>query len=195
MISALALNFPDWDKQLFIVLNNFHFSWLDPIMVGFSAHWLWAPLYLAIAFFMVRQKKWHGAIALLFVGITFALTDQLSVHLFKNVFERLRPCHESDIQAVIHQLEGCGGRYGFISNHAANTFGLAIFTSLFFKRRAYSVGIFVWAALVAYSRIYVGKHYPLDVICGAIFGVITGCIVYICYTKLLHVFILKNRAK
>ncbi|MDR1055639.1 MAG: phosphatase PAP2 family protein [Prevotellaceae bacterium] len=210
------IQFPEWDKQLFITLNDLHASWLDPIMVGFSAHWLWLPLYLTIAFFMIRKKGRIGLLALLFVILTFALTDQLSVHLFKNVFQRLRPCHEADIQAIMHQLEGCGGRYGFISNHAANTFGLAIFTALFFnskkyganvigfslfvllffkryrfalfasivvflllmRKRWYGIAIFIWAALVSYSRIYVGKHYPLDIICGVAFGTLVGFLVF-----------------
>ena len=181
MTGTLAFQFPEWDKQLFIFLNGLHTSWLDPIMTTFSAHWLWAPLYLTIAFFMIRKAGWWGLVALLGVGLAFALTDQLSVHLFKNVFQRMRPCHEADIQAVMHQLEGCGGRFGFISNHAANTFGLAIFTSLFFSKRWYSIAIFSWASLVAYSRIYVGKHYPLDIICGAAFGLLIGFLVYCLY--------------
>lgn len=195
MISISAIQFPEWDKSLFIFLNGLHADWLDPVMVAFSAHWLWLPLYLCIVFFMIRQKGWWGVIALLFVGLAFALTDQLSVHLFKNVFQRLRPCHEADIQAVMHQLEGCGGRFGFISNHAANTFGLAIFTSLFFSKRWFSIAIFGWASLVAYSRIYVGKHYPLDIIFGAAFGLLIGFLCYCLYILIKRKVIESNYLK
>lgn len=166
------LNFPDWDTQLFIFLNNLHVDWLDPVMKFFSAIPVWIPMYLLIVFFMFRKQKLWGLAALAVLGISFALTDQLSVHLFKNVFQRLRPCHTEELQGIMRSLEGCGGRYGFISNHAANAFCLAALTARFFKNKYYTIWIFVWAVLVSYSRIYVGKHFPLDVICGAIFGII-----------------------
>ena len=189
MINMFEVQFPEWDTQLFIFLNSLHTSWLDPVMKLFSAHWVWAPLYITIAFFMVRKKAWQGVAAVLFMLLVFGLTDQLSVHLFKDVFQRFRPCREeAGLSATIHLLEGCGGRFGFISNHASNVFGLAIFTSLFFKTRWYSIFIFIWASLVAYSRIYVGKHFPLDIICGAAFGMLIGFLIY-----RLYLFVIKKK--
>jgi undecaprenyl-diphosphatase len=166
------MSFPSWDTELFIALNGLHFDWLDPIMKTFSAVWIWIPLYLSVVAAIIWKKRVWSIAVLAVGGISFALADQLSVHLFKNVFERLRPCHVEELKTIIHSLEDCGGRYGFISNHAANSFCFAMFSSLVFRNRYYAAAIFFWAICVSYSRIYVGKHFPLDVICGAAFGIV-----------------------
>jgi undecaprenyl-diphosphatase len=167
------------DQSLFLFLNGLHCAFLDPIMVFITGHIQWAPLYLLIVFFFFWKRNWRwGLLALAAVLITFALTDQLSVHLFKNTVQRLRPWHEPLLTEFVRLLENPGGYYGFISNHAANTFGLATITSFLFGKRWYSWCIFSWAALVSYSRIYVGKHYPLDIICGALFGLLAGYCVW-----------------
>jgi undecaprenyl-diphosphatase len=176
-----AIRFPDWDTDLFIIINGFHFDWLDAVMTLFSSIKIWIPLYLIVAFVILWKKRVWGIAVLATLAVSFALADQLSVHLFKNVFERLRPCHVEELQTVIHSLENCGGKYGFISNHAANSFCFAMFTAWFFKNRYYSILIFAWAVCVSYSRIYVGKHFPLDVVCGAAFGIVcqqTGWLLY-----------------
>ncbi|MDR1130772.1 MAG: phosphatase PAP2 family protein [Prevotellaceae bacterium] len=175
------MRFPDWDTELFVAINGFRFDWLDPVMEIFSSIRFWIPLYLIVAAVIVWKKRWWSIAVLATLAVSFALADQLSVHLFKNVFERLRPCHVEELKSVIHLLEDCGGKYGFVSNHAANAFCFAMFTSLFFKNRYYSFMIFFWAVCVSYSRIYVGKHFPLDVICGAAFGIVcqqTGTLLY-----------------
>ncbi|MDR0386209.1 MAG: phosphatase PAP2 family protein [Prevotellaceae bacterium] len=168
-----AIHFPEWDTELFVAINGFHCGLFDHVMRMFSSIPLWIPLYLTVIFFMLRRKPvWKSVVAVAALGISFALSDQLSVHLFKNVFERLRPCHVEELKPVIHSLEGCGGQYGFISNHAANAFCFAMFTACFFKNRYFTVAILFWAVCVSYSRIYVGKHFPLDVVCGAAFGIV-----------------------
>lgn len=184
-----VLSFPAWDTELFICLNGTHTDWLDPIMRTLSSTTFWIPLYLLLAALMIRKKQWLGVIAIAFVGISFGLADQLSVILFKNVFQRLRPCHEVYLQTIIHSIEPCGGQYGFISNHAANTFCLATFISLFFRNRYIGWSIFIWAAAVSYSRIYVGKHYPLDIVCGAMFGILCALIGYWAYRKAVAFYI------
>jgi undecaprenyl-diphosphatase len=176
-----AVRFPDWDTELFIIINGFRFEWLDPVMEIFSSIRFWIPMYLIVAAAIVLKKRMWGIATLVALAVSFALSDQLSVHLFKNVFERLRPCHVEELKGMVHLLEDCGGKYGFISNHAANSFCFAMFTSLFFKNRYYSIMIFLWAVCVSYSRIYAGKHFPLDVICGAVFGIVcqqTGLLLY-----------------
>ena len=102
------------------------------------------------------------------------LTDD---HLFKDVFQRLRPCHEPALESVVNIVNGkCGGSYGFYSSHASNVFAIAVFVVSLYKRHCPSLflGIFLWAGLIAYSRIYLGVHYPGDVIAGAIAGGILG---------------------
>jgi undecaprenyl-diphosphatase len=183
----VAVRFPDWDIELFLVINGFHFDWLDPVMKMFSSARIWIPMYLIVAAVIVWKKRIWGIVALAVLVVSFTLADQLSVHLFKNVFERLRPCHVEELKTMIHSLENCGGKYGFISNHAANSFCFAMFTAWIFKNKYYTALIFFWAVCVSYSRIYVGKHFPLDVICGAIFGVVcqqTGLLLYMALCKL-----------
>lgn len=107
--------------------------------------------------------------------------DQISVQLFKDVFMRLRPCHNPEIADLIHTINGaCGGQYGFVSSHAANTFGLALFVGLIFKKHVPFLlkALLIWAAVVSYSRIYVGVHYPADLICGAILGSIIAFLMW-----------------
>jgi undecaprenyl-diphosphatase len=176
-----VMQFPKWDTDLFICLNGLHCNWLDTVMMTFSSIKFWIPMYLCVAVVIIRQQRIWSIATLAVLGISFALADQLSVHLFKNVFERLRPCHVEALKPIIHSLEGCGGQYGFISNHAANSFCFAVFTCLIFRNRYYTAAILFWAICVSYSRIYVGKHFPLDVICGAVFGIVcmqTGLILY-----------------
>lgn len=154
-------------------------------MYWFSNKLFWIPLYLFLfflAFKKVGKQIWLVALAAV---LLILLSDQISVHAFKNVFLRLRPCHDIILQSKVHLLNGhCGGTYGFVSSHAANTFALAMFLYLFFRRKIKYFGllIFTWAALVAYSRIYAGVHYPADVAVGAILGMGIGVAVFKLYT-------------
>jgi len=105
-----------------------------------------------------------------------SLADESSLHLFKNVFERLRPCNEASLKAFIRLPTGrcAGGRFGFVSSHAANTFAVAVFLANLFKKRWFTAMIILWAAGVSYSRIYLGVHYPGDVLGGAMLGAVCG---------------------
>jgi len=109
------------------------------------------------------------------------IADKISVHLFKDIFERLRPCYNLEIAKQVHTIDGyCGGQFGFVSSHAANSFALAIFSGFLFKKQyKYTLIIMLlWAVLVSYSRIYVGVHYPADVIVGALLGSSIGIFVF-----------------
>lgn len=105
---------------------------------------------------------------------------------FKDVFERLRPCHNPNIASLVHVVDGCGGKYGFVSSHASNSFALALFIGLLLRKHyKYFLPLMVfWAALVSYSRIYVGVHYPADILGGAILGSLIGIFVYWLMKKL-----------
>lgn len=153
-------------------------------MYWVSDKFFWIPLYLFFFFLAYKQVGSRIWLLVLAAALLILLSDQISVHAFKNVFLRLRPCHNLLIQSKVHLLNGyCGGAYGFVSSHAANTFALAMFLSLFFYRKFKYFGIFIflWAALNAYSRIYSGVHYPADVAVGAILGMGIGVTVFKIY--------------
>ena len=171
-----------FDTELFLFLNGLHNPFMDKIMWWTSATITWIPLYLVVLFFVFKQFKWKGILTLLFLILVVVLADQGSVHLFKNVFQRLRPCHNSQITDFVHTVSGkCGGKFGFVSSHAANTFAFATFSSFFFSLRKYSYFIFLWAAFVSYSRIYLGVHFPGDILGGAILGYAIGLSVFKLY--------------
>lgn len=177
---SLITSIKEFDTQLFLFLNSKHNSFFDIIMFWASNKFVWIPLY-AFLFYLVYKylgkKVWLFAIA---AALTIVLSDQISVHAFKNVFLRYRPCHNLLIKDQIHLNGGCGGMYGFISSHAANTFALAMLLSLLFRNRIkyFGVTIFSWAAFVSYSRIYNGVHYPADIAIGAIVGMGIAVVVF-----------------
>lgn len=162
-----------WDTALFSVLNQAGAAWLDPIMAAISNRYIWIPLYLLLLFGLYRMLVLkHFLIALGFLVVLVFATDQSSVQLFKFQFERPRPCHEPMLYPQARLVnDHCGGPYGFVSSHATNTFGLAVFAGLLFRNRQWILyALLFWAALNSYSRIYLGVHYPLDVLGGMLLG-------------------------
>jgi undecaprenyl-diphosphatase len=171
------------DTEIFLFLNSKHTPFLDTVMSLASGKLTWLPLYaflLFLVFKFVGKRIWLVALS---AAVVILLSDQLSVHLFKNVFLRYRPCHNLDINGIMHLNGNCGGMYGFVSSHAANTFALAMFLALFFKNRInyFWIYIFAWACFVSYSRIYNGVHYPADIAIGALLGMLIGWGVYKLY--------------
>ncbi len=171
------------DTELFLFFNGKNSPLMDHVMGWASTKYIWIPLYLFLLYLVfkfVGKRIWLVIIAISFVIL---LSDQISVHLFKNVFMRYRPCHNLMIQSQVHVNGSCGGQYGFISSHAANTFALAMFLSLFFTNRLkfFSFYIFLWAVFVSYSRIYNGVHYPADVAVGGLVGILIGWVLFKLY--------------
>ncbi len=175
------------DQQLFLWLNSLHISWLDPVMYWITNKYTWFPAYALIIITLLVKYKWEGVRVVLMLILIIIACDQLTSGLMKPLFERLRPCHNPGLANQVHLVEGCGGKYGFASSHAANTFGFA--TGLWLLLRNWSRWFtwgFVWAGIVSYSRIYVGVHYPLDILVGGIIGVAVAVIFYQLYQRLSH---------
>ena len=169
------------DQQLFLFLNSLNSPFCDKVMHAISGRIIWVPLYLAILIYLGIKYKRKFLIILLFIIIAAALADQLSVH-FKNIFQRLRPCHEPSLEGLVHIVNGeCGGIFSFVSSHATNSFNVALLSLLFIKKRWFSISIIIWASVVGYSRIYLGVHYPGDVICGSLLGALIGWSIYRLY--------------
>jgi undecaprenyl-diphosphatase len=167
------------DQRLFLFLNSINSPFWDGIMYALSGKIIWAPLYLAILIYIGIKNKKRFPLILLFIAIAVALSDQVSVQLFKNVFHRLRPCHEPSLEGMVHLVKGqCGGLYGFVSSHATNSFNIALLSLMFIRKRWYTITIIIWALVIGYSRIYLGVHYPGDVICGSILGAFIGWSVF-----------------
>lgn len=175
-------NLKNWDTELFLWLNNQGQPSWDRFWLLVSETEVWFPLYaVLLGLFLLQFRNKSFFWALPFVALTVVFTDQGSVQLFKEQFQRLRPCHA---EALIGQMrtvkEGCGGKYGFISSHASNTFGLALMAGLSLRRKFSWLlpVLLLWAAFVSYSRIYLGVHYPLDIIVGGLYGSLCGFLVY-----------------
>ena len=183
------------DEQLFLILNRMHDSWLDPVMWLFSKTEASIPLYAFLLFHIHRVYKEKTWGILLSVGLLILMTDQFTSGLMKPFFERLRPSHEPALEGMVHLVNGySGGSYGFASSHAANTFGIAMFLSCILKKeKPWISWLFLWAAFVSYTRIYLGVHYPGDILVGALVGVLFGWVVFKLYSR-IRILIEKRRA-
>jgi undecaprenyl-diphosphatase len=168
----------DLDRQLLVWLNGFHASWLDPVMYYTSQTLFWLPLYLFLVYLIVKDFNKEWWIPVIGIAVTILLADQITASIMKPYFARLRPSQEPGLVGIIHLVRDhngeiyTGGLYGFASSHAANTFGTATFFTLLFRsRRPWIKWLFVWAAGMTYTRIYLGAHYPGDILAGSIVGV------------------------
>ncbi|MCL1973546.1 MAG: phosphatase PAP2 family protein [Bacteroidetes bacterium] len=178
------------DRLLFLLINGAHAPWLDTVMQGLSASYTWIPLYILLLLLFFRSLSWKQA--LVAVGallLCFLCTDRTSVLLFKNLVCRLRPNYEPTLEGMVHLLERQGGLYGFVSSHAANLFGLATLSTFIVRKKWLTLPLFTLVSLIGYSRVYVGKHYPLDVLCGALLGILIGWFIYKLYTYLCSLFL------
>lgn len=171
----------EYDKELFLFLNNLGTNNWDGFWVAYTTKLNWIPLYGLLLFLMYKNlNKKAFVLNVLVIVLMVLFTDQIT-NLFKDGFQRLRPCYTEDLQGLMRLVKSsCGGKYSYFSGHASNSMAVAFYTGLLLKSR-YKYLIFIllfWAALMAYSRIYVGVHFPLDIVSGMIFGALSGFIFY-----------------
>jgi len=170
------------DRNLTIFINQGFNSWLDTLMIFWSGKLVWLPLYAALMIFLFgRFGSKHFPRILLLIGILILLSDQTASALFKPLFQRLRPCHDSDLLPFLHLPDGCGGQFGFASSHAANTMALAVFFFLLpvFARSGWiALALLVWAIITGWSRIYLGAHFAGDIIAGYAIGAFWAAILH-----------------
>ena len=167
------------DTNLFFLINSLHASWLNPIMVFFSSQLIWIPFVIFILYAAFKElPKTQFYLFLLFLLFAIIASDVTSSYILKNFFKRLRPCRLEDIKLLMNSFgQKCGGRFGFVSSHAANSFAILTLSFLALKKLK---GLFnlIWLLplIVSYSRIYLGVHYPGDILGGALVGISWGCI-------------------
>lgn len=153
---------------------------MDTVMLKFSDTWTWSLLLLVVVFVVLRNRPLKEALLIILgIALCVLVADQISSSLIKPWVARFRPTHDPDLMFEIRHIAGRAGLYGFVSSHAANTFAVATFMSLVFRHRLTTLCLFAWAFVVGYSRIYLGVHFPLDVFCGGMLGIVVGYLVYI----------------
>ena len=163
------------DRELFLSLNNLGSQPFDQLWIMISATWIWVPLYVIFLYLLGKTFSVRNLIfILIFIAIGVTVSDQLA-GIFKTGIGRLRPCHDPTLDNLVREVK-CGGRFGFYSSHASNTFFIATMMSMLLrhKHRYLPYILFFWAAVVSYSRIYLGVHFPLDLLMGASMGFLLG---------------------
>ena len=168
------------DRDMLLVLNSWHEPWLDSLMVSLTSGLKWSPLFLIIIGVMIYKFRWQSVVMILFIALVILLTDRISAGLIKPWVGRLRPSHNPDLAGLLHLVNGYkGGLFGFVSSHAANAFGVATFLWLLLRKHIKWIWVmFIWAAIFSYTRIYLGVHYPFDIIGGGVLGVIIALLIY-----------------
>jgi len=175
-----------FDRDLFLYLNGLHVDWLDPVMWWLSSIVLMIPVFGFVFYYAYKKGKIRLTLIIIGgLGLCVLLSDRISVEFFKEVFQRYRPTHNTEIGDLVHTVikpngeEYRGGTFSFVSSHATNAMSMALFSFLHLRRfnKKWSL-LFLWVAIVSYTRIYLGVHYPADLVCGAILGAIIGGIVY-----------------
>lgn len=171
----------DIDARLLLIVNGAHSPFFDSVMWCISGRWIWVPFYVVLAYLLFRRMSWKRAsICLVTIGLIILAADQTCATLIRPEIGRLRPANlNNPLSSFVHVVNGYrGGRYGFPSCHAANTFALAVFMSLVIRHKWFTVMMFSWAFVISYSRMYLGVHYFGDLFCGATIGSLFAVLFY-----------------
>ena len=167
-----------WDTFLFLLINGMHAPFFDGFMAAVSEKIIWIPVYVSVLYVLIRSWKKEAIWLILLLILCIVISDQVSSGILKDLVKRLRPSHAENLKGLVHLVNGyTGGKYGFASSHAANAAGFAFLSSLIINRKIYTFSVSAWAIIIMYSRVYLGVHYPLDILGGAVIGIIAalGC--------------------
>lgn len=194
------MGFLDWlvsiDTSVLLAINGYHTAFLDHFMMLISGKLIWAFFYVTLLFAAWRSFGWRGAvIVLVSAGLLILLCDQVCAHVIRPWVARMRPSNvHNPIEPMVQLVNGyrAGGGYTFPSCHASNTFGLAVLIALFFKKHWISVTMVTWSVVVCFSRVYLGVHYPLDILCGMAIGAMFA---YMVYRLATHYFVMEPNGK
>jgi membrane-associated phospholipid phosphatase len=177
MLNSVRETIVHYDHMVWYYLNTqWHNAFFDTVIPFLRNPWFWAPLYLFLIIFMPKKFGKQGWIWCAGFLITFAISDQVSAHLMKPFFHRVRPCNNPFLADIVHIIVPCGSGQSFPSSHATNHFALAVFSAVslgHMARWVWAVGL-IWAASVSYAQVYVGVHFPFDVLCGGLLGATIG---------------------
>ena len=185
-------DFLRYEREAFFALNGSDSAFLDRFMFIYTGKAVWLPLAVFIVIILFYKKNWREWLLItLSLVLLITLCDQFASTICKPLFMRFRPTHHPDFMDQVKTVFGYrGGRYGFISSHAANAFGFAMFMALLLRNKLFTWTIFIWATLTAYTRIYLGVHFISDIIPGILAGLLFGTGVYylyrFCYKKWLR---------
>ena len=173
----------DIDKQMMLTLNGSNSLYMDGVMKIYTSTVVWIPVALLLLFVVMKNNSPRGTILSVFaVALTIVATDQVSSHLIKPLVARLRPCNDPTIMHLIDTFNNYrSAGYSFTSSHACNSFGIFAIVSLIVRNRTLSLSLLLWACINSYSRIYLGVHFPGDILCGAIIGSVIGVVIYLIY--------------
>lgn len=176
----------DFDQQLLLDINGSNSLFWDGFMWIATNMLTWMPLAVVLLYVIFKNNKVKEALLIIgMLALVILLTDQISSGFCKPFFARFRPTQDPELMYQIDIVNGYrGGMYGFVSSHAANTFGIAIFISLIVRSWSLGITLIVWACLNAYSRMYLGVHYPGDILFGTLLGLSAGVLVYILYKNI-----------
>lgn len=186
LLSDLLQQAVETDTSVFLFINRMHNAFFDAFMSAFSGKWVWIPMYASILYVMLRNFHWKiTVLCVIGLALTVAFADQACATLIRPYVERLRPSNpDNPLSDLVHIVNNRrGGRYGFPSCHAANTFGLAFYLFFLFRKRALTLFIMTWALITCYSRVYLGVHYPGDLLTGAVVGLAGAYIFYQLFVK------------
>lgn len=172
------------DQQWLLAVNGMHNGYLDAFMWEVSRVYSWALILVAVLVVNVR-KGWRQTLCfVLAVAVAVLLADQVASSIIKPLVERLRPTHDPSLAGLVHVVRDYrGGMYGFVSSHSANAFAVAVLVGLMMPHRAAMGALLAWASLQCYSRMYLGVHYPGDIVGGMIVGVAAAMAVYAAWRR------------